>query len=131
MGYVRNVAMIVVDNGYGNGIEQAHTKAVEVFTKYANRDAFKDHLAELISPLIPGAVNGVRSFFIAPDGSKVGWTTEEAATAARTEFAEWLKANREKLGWIGFVTVAGFGGDDNDPYIADDSGFDEEADHAE
>jgi hypothetical protein len=115
MGYIRHEAIIVIDHGYSDGIEKAHKVAATVLAKHST---LSDNFVELLSPIVSSVINGYRSFFIAPDGSKKGWTTADAADEARAEIIEWLKARRtHEYGYLDFVAVAGFGGDDNDPLI--------------
>lgn len=109
MGYIRHHAIIVVDNGFGDGIETAWAKAVEIFAAHA--------ASRLVSSIVEGTMNGQRSFFIAPDGSKEGWSHSDDADAARDELVAYLNANRDALDYLDFVEVSGFGGDDNDPVI--------------
>jgi hypothetical protein len=59
-------------------INKAHALAVE-------------HLKELVSPIVYGTTNGYASFFIAPEGSKLGWSTHEEANSKRAAFLEDIK----------------------------------------
>lgn len=85
-------------------MQEAHTKAHEIFSKYF--DDLED--GRLISNIITGIANGQCTFFIAPDGSKEGWSPSDNADSARAEFVKWLKNESD----CDFVEVR-FGGDDN------------------
>lgn len=53
-------------------LREAHTKAREL-------------LGELVSEIVPHRVNGLASFFVAPDGSKRGWADANEADVQRAE----------------------------------------------
>jgi hypothetical protein len=75
MGYIVNHAIIV--EGWGDNILKAHKKAEEIFP--------------WVSPVSPVAVNGSRSFFIPPDGSKEGWEDSKLGDKRRKHYTDWLK----------------------------------------
>lgn len=77
MGYLRRHA-VVVSNCYDDWLEKAHERASEIFP--------------WVSPISPEHVNGERSFFIPPDGSKEGWEESDAGDVRRDEFIAWLRA---------------------------------------
>jgi len=77
MGYIKNNA-IVVTGTYDDYIERAHIKASEIF--------------EWVSQISPVGVNGSRSFFIPPDGSKEGWSESHMGDVNRCNFIEWLRS---------------------------------------
>lgn len=80
----------IVVTGYNlESTTEAHTMATE-------------YLGHLVSPIVKSQTNGYASFFIAPDGSKQGWDTQEKADAGRTAFIAWLEKNRPRLylDWI-------------------------------
>lgn len=81
MGYMRHHA-VLVSGSYDDHLERAHEEAIAIF-------GFHD-LAGLVSPVIAGASNGERSFFVAPDGSKEGWGTSDAGDEARRNFCAYL-----------------------------------------
>lgn len=62
-------------------IEVAHAVAVA---------AFRGTTAVVTEPTGPGSLNNVRSFMVAPDGSKEGWDESDLADGARAAFREWL-----------------------------------------
>lgn len=78
MGYERNHAIVVSDCGYGDFIEQAHAKAIE--------------LGGAVTPIINGAINHVRSFAVLADGSKEGWGESEKGDQQRAELIEFLRS---------------------------------------
>lgn len=91
MGYMRSHAIIVQDYGYGDWMEKAHAEAVRIFP--------------WVSPLSDYAVNGIRSFFVPPDGSKEGWAESDDGDARRAEFLAWLKGVKHNdgsspLAWV-------------------------------
>ena len=87
MGYLRRHAIIVVGDDYQNskGIMQAHEKATEIFP--------------WVSPICPPQINGERSFFIPPDGSKEGWTESDAGDKRRDALIAWLKRH-PVVSWV-------------------------------
>ena len=118
MGYVRHNAIIVIDHGYGDGIEEAHAMATKIFTAATDMNA---DFGALVSPVIHSALNGYRSFYVAPDGSKEGWESSDTGDLARRQLRNWLHEHHERLGYVDFVEVEGFGGDDNHAEIANHS----------
>lgn len=64
-------------------ITLAHDKAFEIFADYG--------LERLVSPVVEGKTNGVKSFLVAWDGSKEGWETSNDADAGRARFVTWLR----------------------------------------
>jgi len=71
MGYMRNNA-IVITSEFSVRVETAHRKASDIF--------------EWVSPISPATINGSRSFFIPPDGSKEGWGESNIGDECRREF---------------------------------------------
>ena len=51
------------------------------------------------SPICPPQVNGERSFFIPPDGSKEGWSDSDKGDERRNEFVEWLRSEGQ-VHWV-------------------------------
>lgn len=60
--------------------EYARFKAVEIFGE------------DQVSPVLAGVMNGVASFFVAPDGSKEGWPQSDEGDQKRARFVEWMRA---------------------------------------
>lgn len=83
MGYMRHHAIVVTswsragDSGSLPTIEDAREAASGIFPA--------------VSEVLGSEVNGYGSFFIPPDGSKMGWSTDEDGDARRKRFIEWLK----------------------------------------
>jgi hypothetical protein len=67
----------IVVTGYGRYINMAHDEAVEIFP--------------WVSPIGPPCMNGNRSFFIPPDGSKTGWEESHLARVRRRKYLHWLR----------------------------------------
>lgn len=44
------------------------------------------------SEIVPGKINGVASFLVAPDGSKEGWEESDAGDKRRAEIKTWLRS---------------------------------------
>lgn len=101
MGYERDNAFIV-SGRFGDWIDKAHAEAERIFNQ--EEEAFGDPW-DVVSPILTSPVNGVRSFFVAPDGSKEGWDTSDIGDARRAEFVRWLEAQRYEdcsspLNWV-------------------------------
>jgi hypothetical protein len=78
MGYICNHA-IIVSSEMAAPLERAYLIGVRLFTWP-------------ISPITPLALNGRRSFFVPPDGSKEGWPESDQGNELRNKFVEELKA---------------------------------------
>jgi hypothetical protein len=105
MGYIRNHA-IVVTSTYGDYIQQAHVAAKEIFP--------------WVSEISDTGINGSRSFFIPPDGSKEGWEDSDLGDDRRNRFKEWLRLQEyddesSPLAWC----EVWYGGDDEDANVED------------
>lgn len=99
MGYMRHHAIIVTgSDSQTPTIEQAHEEAAAIFP--------------YVSPLSSRAVNGYRSFFVPPDGSKEGWPESEKGDQERDSFIRWLRSCRYDDGSSPFDWVAIQYGDD-------------------
>jgi hypothetical protein len=121
MGYLRPTA-IIVDGSYASEhlsgphwAKVAHDNARAIFGKY--------DLGHLVSPLVLGDANDVRSFLVAWDGSKEGWDVSDNADEAREEFVAWLRGafyddGSSPLNWV----EVQYGGDDGDVIAISDSG---------
>lgn len=80
MGYIRHNAIVVTGGGYPEADEKfykAHKKAKELFDS-------------LVSEVIEGLTNGYKSFFIAPEGSKEGWSLSDIYDLKRHEIASFI-----------------------------------------
>ena len=109
MGYIKHHAIIVTGWQYDKVIA-ANEKAKQIF-----KDSFKTSLAaekiKVISDVIEGVVNAQYSFFIAPDGSKEGWSDSDFADNARAKFIKWIKSG--EAGYVEYAEIC-FGGDDSE-----------------
>ena len=119
MGYMRHHA-IVVTSWNSDAIAKAHAEATRVFNVIAGLPG--DDLAECVSPVVGSAVNGYRSFFIAPDGSKEGWATSDVGDGARAEFVAWLDAQQyeDRSAYLNWVEVQ-YGDEEGQTLIVNDS----------
>lgn len=110
------------------GYERHHAIAVTSFDHkalIAARECAVDLFSETdcaITEITPKAVNGRRSFFIAPDGSKEGWPESDAGDLARRRFVHWLRAQAFKDGssFLSWVEVQ-YGDDCLETKIVSDS----------
>jgi hypothetical protein len=104
MGYMRHNTIIVTcfTEDY---INKAHSKALEIF----------DDL--LVSNVIHSVINGYISFFIAPDGSKEGWSESDEHDTRRNEFIEWLSNAEVYADWV----EVQYGDNDKETKIVRDS----------
>lgn len=85
----------------GDSIEEAHTKALELFDSDRLKPGGGDRLVApassvltdvpMVSSLVRSTYNGHRSFFIAPDGSNDGRAASNEADRMRAEFVDYLK----------------------------------------
>jgi hypothetical protein len=75
-------------------VRQAHTKAEELFQWGSPVPP-----VNLVSPIIESVVNGFSSFFVAPDGSKSEWESEDG-DAARETFIRWLEEGQTWCDWV-------------------------------
>lgn len=114
MGYIEHHSIIVCGNK--EDVEKAHKKAKKIFDKEFEPE-IADHVgSNLVSEIILSPVNYYHTFFIAPDGSKVGWDTSEYGDKAREKFKRWVKSKSDL--YVDMVEVE-FGGDSNKADITD------------
>lgn len=98
MGYIRHHAIVVTS--HGDHAFNAHRKAVLIF-------------GHLVSNIIDSEFNGYMSFFIAPDGSKEGWSDSDDYDSKRNEFISWIKSNVYEDGSNSISYAMLYYGDDN------------------
>ena len=96
MGYMCHHA-VIVSSCDKKLIEKARQKAVEIFGRYPDTKP-------LVSNMVTANVNNYRAFFIAPDGSKEGWSASDEGNECRKDFLDWVKAQAfedgsNMLGW--------------------------------
>ena len=109
MGYMVHHAIVVTDRAYEDWIVTAHDVARRLF-------------GEQVSEIVASPINGYRSFFIAPDGSKEGWPESDEGDIRRAAFREWLHAceyddHSSPLVWV----EVQYGDDDMETRVIDDS----------
>lgn len=108
MGYMVHHA-ILVTSWDTKRLAEAHAKADIIF-------------GDSVSPLLKGFVNEYQTFCIAPDGSKEGWTEDEAGDERRDEFIAWLETQHydDNSSWLSWVEVQ-YGDDDFNTTVTRDS----------
>jgi len=74
MSIIRHNSIIVT--GYDKNVNKTRTKAKE--------------MGLLVSNIVKSHTNGYLSYFIAPDGSKEGWSTSNEFNDLREEFIKYL-----------------------------------------
>jgi hypothetical protein len=100
MGYIKHNALII-EVSYGAPVWDVYTEICRFV---------KDRMgANLVSPPIESAVNGDVFIFVAPDGSKQGWKTDEDGNKMRAELYDFVTS---KYNGSIEVTDLQFGGDD-------------------
>ena len=114
MGYMSHNA-IIVSSVFDDKIAAAHKKAVEIFG-----DA-----SRMVSPILGPVINGHRSFFVGPDGSKEGWEASDDGDRKREQFRVWLrdKCVEDGASYVDWAEVQ-YGNDDYETMITDDSDLD-------
>ena len=100
MGYIRHHAIAVTSWDIGK-ISIIHEKAVDLF-------------GSIVSELIESPVNTYISFFIAPDGSKEGWSESELHDSKRAKFIKEVNKLKYSDGSNSVRYCEFFYGDDND-----------------
>ncbi|MDA8119998.1 MAG: hypothetical protein M0Z85_08130 [Gammaproteobacteria bacterium] len=80
MGYYVHHAIVVTCRDHARQmLIEAHERAVAIF-------------GEMVSPIVPSPIGMMSSFFVAPDGSKEGWSESDEYDAKRETFANFLDA---------------------------------------
>lgn len=103
MSYMQHHAIIVT--GYDERIEEVHAIANGIF--------------DWVSPISPNVINGYRSFFVPPDGSKEGWAGSQEGDYRRDKFILQLD---EKY-WLQWVEIR-YGGDEGNTKVLRNSDAD-------
>jgi hypothetical protein len=112
MGYMRHHA-ICVTSWDGDRLAEAHQQA-------------RNLCGELVSPIIPGNINGEHSFFVAPDGSKEGWSTSDEGDLNRAALIDFMRQERYAGGYLDWVEVQ-YGDDERETRIIASSDDDQRA----
>lgn len=102
MGYHRHHAIVVTSWDEGH-ITKAHNEATRVFSD----------TPAAVSEITAPAVNSYQSFFVAPDGSKEGWSDSDRGDAAREQYVAWLRDASSRGVYVEWAEV-NFGGDDRE-----------------
>jgi len=98
MGYINHHAIIVTGDSYPSAavaLNAAHKKAKEL-------------LGDLVSDVIAAKVNGYQSFFVAPDGSKEGWSESDEHDTRREYLLDFIDslANGDGSNSVKYVEVS-------------------------
>lgn len=101
MGYIRHHAMIITDCD-SDRIEDIHR-----FAELCNLNP---------TPIMESPVNGYKTFFIPPDGSKEGWGPSNDGDEERKRFKQFLRKRHGYSDW----TEISYGGDDGYSKVEDD-----------
>ena len=117
MGYMRHHALAVT-SWHSEKLAEAHAEAARLF-------------GTLVTPIVGGAINNEASFFVAPDGSKEGWSDSDEGDRLRAEFTLWLKARAEDDGSsvLAWVEVQ-YGDDYHEAKVCDASDWQQRREHA-
>lgn len=121
MGYLRPTAIIVTGSHdmYAEALNDATIAPATHWATHAHREAVtvfaRHNLAQCVGEIIESGTNDVRSFLIAWDGSKEGWSISDAGDAARDEYIAWLRSvaygdGSSPLDWVEIQ----YGGDDRE-----------------
>jgi len=78
MGYIRHHTIIVTSYD-SDKLHAAHHQAERIFGE------------DMVSNIVDSPVNGYKSFFVAPDGSKEGWEDSDNYDKDRGEFIRLIK----------------------------------------
>ena len=113
MGYIKH-NVIVITSWDKKILEKARGRARKLFKKVFKQEdeEFRQDGSKLVSPIIKGIANGYFSFFIAPDGSKEGWSPSQFGDEAREKFMKYVYSLDYEDGSnpLDFVEIE-FGGD--------------------
>lgn len=117
MGHMRHNA-IVVSSWKDALIEEAHDEAVAIF----NAGHGVDRQFDLVTQITEPSINGYRTFLVAPDGSKEGWSASDEFDTRRDKFVEWMESKRYEDGSTSLTYVeVQFADDDRETKIVRDS----------
>lgn len=102
MGYHRHHAILVTGCDDA-ALMAAHAYASDLFLPPSSH--YQEPLC-WVSPISPNAINGYRSFFVAPDGSKEGWDPSYDADDRRRKFTDWLVTRAQHGMYLDWAEVA-------------------------
>lgn len=101
MGYIRHHAMIITD---------CDLEKIRDIHRFATLCSLNP------TSIMKSPVNGYRTFFIPPDGSKEGWETSNEADEERKRFKQFIRKRHPYCDW----TEISYGGDDGHSQVEDD-----------
>jgi hypothetical protein len=96
MGYILHHT-IVVTSWRNESVEEAH--------------AIAESLGLPVSGIVDGVINGQKSFFVAPDGSKEGWSESDKCDEARDALKSYMNGMIRAERWLDWAEIR-LGGDD-------------------
>lgn len=117
MGYMRHHAIVVT------GIEYDQPETVQdIRVARAQCENIVKGSCVRVSEVTPKVMNGYRSFLVAPDGSKEGWSDSKEGDDVRCKIISFLNSTRysdgsSSLGWV----EVQFDDDEKDTRIIHDS----------
>lgn len=110
MGYMRHHAIVVTGTvPHEDKDALAMKKLRDEIAVLAQDGTDVQHCVSEVTPIV---VNGYCSFFIAPDGSKEGWSTSDAGDAFRDLVIALLEKRNGNGLWVHWAEVQ-FGDDEN------------------
>lgn len=93
MGYHRNHSIIVSSYFDPEYKKKDHLKE-------AQEEAKRIFGEKYVSEILGTFTNGIRSFFVAPDGSKEGWDISDKFDEYRDTYVEFLISSDNYLDWV-------------------------------
>ena len=108
MGYTRHHAIIVTadaSNVVVNGGVSEKEKFSNLHGEIADLAANARDMTHYVSEITPVSTNSYASFFIAPDGSKEGWTTSDNGDVFRDAVIGVLNERIASGLWVSYVEV--------------------------
>ena len=109
MGYMRHHALVVT-SWKDSVLHAVHAAAVQFATDAG--------MACTVTPIIPGTVNGIRTFVVCSDGSKEGWAESDAGDSVRAAVIKECDLHlysdgSSPLSWV----LVQYGDDDHDTRV--------------
>lgn len=101
MGYIRHHAMIITD---------CDLEKIRDIHRFATLCSLNP------TSIMDSPVNGYRTFFIPPDGSKEGWEPSNEGDEERKRFKQFIRKRHPYCDW----TEISYGGDDGHSQVEDD-----------
>lgn len=101
MGYIRHHAMIITD---------CDLERIRDIHRFATLCSLNP------TSIMDSTVNGYRTFFIPPDGSKEGWEPSNEGDEERKRFKQFIRKRHPYCDW----TEISYGGDDGHSQVEDD-----------